>query len=104
VIVANVPVGATTGLINVQNYGGSVNSATAFIIEPLFLSITNLGTNTVAISWTTNATGYFLQYTTNLLTTNNTWSNEPVAAQIIGGKATVTNAVTNAQKYYRLRN
>jgi hypothetical protein len=104
VIVANVPLGATTGLITVQNFGGSVNSATAFIIDPLLLSITNLNSNIVAISWTTNAVGYSLQFTTNLLTTNNTWSNEPVSVQIIGGKNTVTNSATNAQKIYRLRN
>ena len=104
VIIANVPIGATTGPITVQTPGGNVTTTSNFNVVPLLLSITNLSPNTVAISWTTNAPGYFLQYAMNLQSSNTVWSNEPVSTQIIGGKVTVTNAVTNAQKYYRLRN
>jgi hypothetical protein len=104
-IIANVPVGATTGPITVKTYGGSATTTSNFTIVPLLLSITNFNSNTVAISWTTNAPGFFLQYTGNMKATNNTWTNEPTAPKIIGGQVTVTNSVTNAaQKYYRLRN
>jgi hypothetical protein len=104
VVMANVPVGATSGHITVQTIGGNVTSTGNFTVDPLLLAISNIGSNTVAISWTTNAPGYFLESTMSLLASNNLWSNEPIAAQIIGGKVTVTNALTNAQKYYRLRN
>lgn len=104
-IFANVPLGATTGLLTVQTPGGNATSSSNFNIMPLLLSITNLDANTVAISWTTNAPGFFLQSSMGLQSSNNVWSNELAAAQIIGGKVTVTNSVTNAaQKYYRLRN
>jgi large repetitive protein len=101
-IVATVPLGATTGPITVQTHGGSVTTTNNFVIESLLLSITNLDASTVRVSWTTNAPGFVLQSSTNLISSDN-WSNEPVAAQIIGGRETVTNSETVPQKYYRLR-
>lgn len=102
-ITTTVPFGATTGPIRVQTYGGNVSSGT-FFIEPLVLSITNLDTNVVQLSWTTNAPGFQLQSAVNLLSTNTVWSNDTNATQVIGGLATVTEATTNApQKSYRLR-
>jgi large repetitive protein len=100
-IVAYVPSGASTGPITLKTYGGTAVSANNFLTDILTLSIATIDTNTIAISWTTNAQGFTLQSTTNV---SGSWSNEVVAPVIIGGKATVTNATSAPQKYYRLRN
>jgi hypothetical protein len=103
-LLTSVPSGATTGPISISGLGGTVNSST-FFIEPLLLSITNLDAATVRVAWTTNAPGFNLQSTTNLLSTNHVWANETNATQTIGGRVTFTNTTTGVpQKYYRLRN
>lgn len=101
-LVTTVPLGATTGPITVSTRGGNAISS-SFFIEPLILSLTNLDASTVQVSWTTNAPGFVLQTTTNLLSTNNVWTDDTNATQIIGGAVTVTNKTTSVpQKFYRL--
>jgi hypothetical protein len=56
------------------------------------LTIIRSGTN-VVLTWPTNATGFTLQSTTNLVSA--IWSN-------ISGQFAVTNPITGAQKFYRL--
>jgi hypothetical protein len=104
VLIANVPIGASTGPITVRSRGGNLTTTNNFIVIPLVLAIANLDSNTVQISWTTNAPGYRLQSTAGVLSTNNVWTNEPAPPLIIGGKETVTNALVIPQKFYRLRN
>ncbi|MDB6058601.1 MAG: domain, repeat protein [Verrucomicrobiales bacterium] len=102
-VMTTVPAGATTGPITLKTFGGIVNSS-SFFIEPLILGVTNLNDTTLRLSWTTNAPGFGLQSTTNLLSANTAWANETNATQLIGGKVTFTNNTTSfPQKYFRLR-
>ena len=55
----------------------------------------------VIITWPTNAVGYSLQFTTNLVTPI-AWSPAAPVATVVNGQNTVTNAVTGTQKFYRL--
>jgi hypothetical protein len=99
-----VPAGASTGPISVTTVAGTAVTTSNFFIEPLVLSITNLNSSIVQISWTTNAPGFVLQSTTNLSNSGTSWSNEPVPPQIIGGVETVTNSNGLPEKFYRVRN
>ncbi|MEO6035973.1 MAG: IPT/TIG domain-containing protein [Verrucomicrobiota bacterium] len=95
-----VPTNATTGPISVVAPGGTGSSAANFVIDVVTVSISRL-TNAVAISWPSSATGFALQASTNLGSTN--WiavTNVPVVAN---GKNTVTNSTTNTATFFRLR-
>jgi uncharacterized repeat protein (TIGR03803 family) len=84
--------------------GGSFGSGTLFSISlpvtPLQLTIRLTGAN-IILTWSTNANGFTLQSTTNLVSPV-VWtavSPEPV---VVNGWNTVTNAVSGAQQFYRL--
>ena len=81
--------------------GWSSNSiATGFTTVGPLLTGVKIGTNMV-FTWSTNARGFRLQWTTNAATTS--WSNA-ISASIINGKYTVTNTVTtNGRALYRLK-
>jgi uncharacterized repeat protein (TIGR03803 family) len=64
------------------------------------LAIFPSGTN-VVLTWPTNATGYTLQSTTNLVSTT-VWSNVSPAAVVVNTNNAVTNAISDKQKFYRL--
>jgi hypothetical protein len=102
VIIATVPAGATTGPISVLAPAGTATTTNNFTVELLILSIAKLSQAMVAISWTTNAPGFTLQFSTNLMATN-LWFSEGVAPVIMNGKNTVTNDITLPRKFYRLR-
>ena len=102
-ITANVPLGASSGTISVVAPGGTAVSAVSFTVEPLKLFIDRLTNNFIAVSWTTNATGFGLQFATNLISTNNLWSVETSAVQVVNGKNTVTNLISAPEKFYRLK-
>jgi hypothetical protein len=53
------------------------------------------------LTWPTNATGFTLQSTTNLVSTT-VWSNVSPAAVIVNTNNAVTNAISGKQKFYRL--
>lgn len=62
----------------------------------------NLAGSDVVLTWPTNAPGFLLQSTTNLSSPAiwNTVHSEPV---VVGGQNTVTNLISGAQQFYRLR-
>jgi hypothetical protein len=52
-------------------------------------------------TWLTNYTGFVLQSNTNLVSTN--WSTVSPAPVVLSGQNTVTNPISGAQKYFRLK-
>ena len=56
---------------------------------------------TVIVTWPTNAAGFTLQSTTNLVSTT-VWSNVSPAAVVVNTNNAVTNAISGTQKFYRL--
>jgi uncharacterized repeat protein (TIGR03803 family) len=64
------------------------------------LTIFPSGAN-VVLTWPTNATGFTLQSTTNLVLTT-VWSNVSPAAVVVNTNNAVTNAISGKQKFYRL--
>jgi uncharacterized repeat protein (TIGR03803 family) len=78
--------------------GGWYGIGTVFSLPAVFpgvpqLTIIRSGTN-VILTWPTNATGFTLQSTTNLVPTT-VWSN-------LSGQFSVTNPISGARKFYRL--
>ncbi|MBI3850748.1 MAG: hypothetical protein HY298_10820 [Verrucomicrobia bacterium] len=70
------------------------------IIEPpMALGIVKIG-NEVIITWPTNAVGFLLESTTNLL---NAWSTNSPPPVIINSQNTVTNTVGGGNVFYRLK-
>ena len=57
--------------------------------------------STVQLSWGTNSTGFTLQSTATLLSTNNTWSPVAGSATVSGTNYVQTDAISGA-KFYRL--
>ncbi len=55
----------------------------------------------VILTWPTNAVGFTLQSTTNLVSPA-VWSSNCPAPVVIVGQNTITNPTTGAQKFYRL--
>ncbi|MCI0748593.1 MAG: hypothetical protein L0Y58_24555 [Verrucomicrobia subdivision 3 bacterium] len=68
-------------------------------LEPL-LSGTKLGTN-IVLTWTTNSSGFALQWSTTPTTPN--WTNAEPSPVVVNGQFTVTNGMTGSLKLYRLR-
>ena len=64
------------------------------------LNITPSGTN-VILTWTNNATGFTLEFTTNLVPPA-VWSTNSTAPVVISGQNTITNPISGTQKFYRL--
>ncbi len=84
--------------------GGAFGNGTVFSlslppIAPL-LTILGAGTN-VVLTWPTNAAGFNLQSTTNLVEPV-VWAAVAPAPVILNGNNTVTNPISGAQKFYRL--
>ena len=69
--------------------------------EPLpVLRIARAPTNTL-VAWTTNASGFVLEMTTIVPTTN--WSAETSVRGIVGAEFTVTNALVQSNRFFRLK-
>jgi hypothetical protein len=68
--------------------------------SPAQLTIVPSGTN-VVLTWSTNAVGFTLQSSTNLLSPA-AWVTNSSAPVVIAGQNTLTNPITGAQKFYRL--
>jgi hypothetical protein len=100
---------AGRGLAAAQNPNGFDRSSS---IDPFFfsvlpeplpppkLTITACGTN-VILSWPTNAVGFTLQSTTNVLSPAS-WVTNSVAPVIVNGQNNVTNPISGPQQFYRL--
>ena len=72
------------------------------IRSPLSLAITSLGDQGI-ITWPTNAIGFMLESTADLLLSNS-WSPVSPAPIIINGQNTVTNTIGTGSQFYRLKN
>jgi uncharacterized repeat protein (TIGR03803 family) len=82
--------------------GGSSGGGTVFSITlpgPPQLAITLSGAN-VVLAWPTNAAGFTLESTTNLLPA--AWSTNLPAPVVINGQNVVTNAISGTQQFYQL--
>ena len=55
----------------------------------------------VILTWPTNATGFTLQSTTNLISPV-VWTTNSPAPVVVNGQNTVTNLISGRQKFYRL--
>ena len=83
-------------------YGGSSNYGTVFSLSlPLpQLTITHSGANAI-LTWPTNAVGFGLQSTTNLVSPV-VWSTVSPGPVVVNGQNTVTDPISGPQKFYRL--
>ncbi|HXR49220.1 MAG TPA: choice-of-anchor tandem repeat GloVer-containing protein [Candidatus Limnocylindrales bacterium] len=79
---------------------GTVFSFTFASISPPLLAINPSGTN-VILTWPTNATGFTLESTTNLMAPA-VWITNATAPAIVNTNNAVTNGITGTQKFYRL--
>jgi hypothetical protein len=84
-----------------DNHGAwsGYSAATAFSTLAPTLSVTKQAGN-VVISWPTNATGFALEYSTDLTTTN--WNPVSPDPMILGNRNVVTNGMTNPATFFRL--
>lgn len=81
--------------------GGWGGTTTIFSIElPVTLTIATSGAN-VSLSWPTNAAGFNLQSTTNLVS-QAAWTAVSPAPVIVNALNTVTKPISAAQQFYRL--
>jgi hypothetical protein len=75
------------------------NAGSAGKCMPPQLAIILSGTN-VVLTWTNTATGFTLQYTTNLSPA--TWGTNLPTPVVVNGQNTVTNAISGTHRFYRL--
>jgi len=85
--------------------GGSSNNGTVFSLAlppatPPQLTISSSSTN-VILTWPTNAAGFTLQSTTNLVSPA-VWTTVSPAPVVVNGQNTVTNPISGTQQFYRL--
>src|SRR5665213_1563565 len=83
-------------------HGGSSGNGTVFSLSlplPPQLTIIPSGDN-VILTWPTNAAGFTLQSTTNLVSPA-VWSSVAPAAVIVNTNNAVTNSISGAQQFYR---
>jgi hypothetical protein len=64
------------------------------------LNIQVSGAN-VVLTWPTNATGFTLEFATNLA--SSVWNTNSAPTIVIGGQNTVTNPISGTQMFYRLK-
>ncbi len=98
--------GSAAGTYNVvvTNIAGSITSSNATLtvtVPPPVLAVIRQGTNLV-LFWSTNWTGFTLQSTTNLAGSP-VWVSNPPPPVVSSSNYVVTNAITEAQKLYRLK-
>jgi uncharacterized repeat protein (TIGR03803 family) len=85
--------------------GGSSGNGTVFSLSlpPIGgpqVTISISGAN-VVLTWPTNAAGFILQSTTNLVSPP-VWTTNSPAPVVVNGQNTVTNLILGAQQFYRL--
>jgi uncharacterized repeat protein (TIGR03803 family) len=90
-----------TTLYGTTSSGGSSGSGTVFsLFIPPQLTIIPSAAN-VVLTWPTNATGFTLQSTTNLVSPT-VWNTNLPSPIVVNGQNTVTNPISGAQQFYRL--
>ena len=95
------------GMYGTANFGGSSGNGTVFslalgsVSAPApTLTIVPSGAN-VILTWPTDAAGFTLQSTTNLVSPV-IWTNVSPGAVVVNGQYAVTNPVSGTNKFYRL--
>jgi hypothetical protein len=91
-----------TGTVNAGDHLSfqfNVNSTSISSLAPQ-LTITRSGA-TITLTWPTNAAGFTLQSTTNLVATA-VWTNVSPASVVVNTNNVVTNTISGTQKFYRL--
>ena len=88
-------------LYGTANAGGSSGGGTvfSFTLSGPRLTITPAGTS-VILTWSTSASRYALQSTTNLAAA--VWNSVSPSLVVVNGQNTVTNPIAGTQKFYRL--
>jgi uncharacterized repeat protein (TIGR03803 family) len=92
-------------LFGTAESGGSSGYGTVFSLvlaatSPPQLTIVASGTN-IILTWPASATGFTLQFATNLVSPT-VWSSVSPAPVVINGQNAVTNVISGTQKFYRL--
>jgi hypothetical protein len=93
-----------TNLITVTAHdatGNSGNAALTVTYNLPTLGIARQNSN-IILTWPTNAVGFILENATNLPAAS--WTTNSTSPSIVNGQNTVTNAISNATKFYRLIN
>ena len=80
------------------NFGDATGLSATIVLLPI-LSIAS--GNPPALSWPTNATGFFLESATNLPPAGS-WIRFPATATVVGINFVITNAGTEPQRFFRL--
>lgn len=98
------PVGlllSSNTLYGITTSGGSSNAGLVFslTLPPPQMDITPSG-GSIIVTWPTNDAGYMLKSTTNLSTT--AWSTVSSVPALINGRNSITNALSDKQRFYRL--
>jgi uncharacterized repeat protein (TIGR03803 family) len=88
-------------LYGTTEYGGTGADGTVFSLSLVpRIGIVRSGTN-VVMTWTTNLTGFTMEFTTNLAPTAD-WVSNPAAPGILNGQYALTNSISGRQKFFRL--
>lgn len=87
------------GVNNYREWLAGSDPTNPFSFPPL-LTLIPYGAN-VILTWPTNAVGFTLQSTTNLVSPA-AWSTNSPGPVVIGGQNVVINPITSAQKFFRL--
>lgn len=102
---ATVPVGALSGLISVTAPAGTAFSASPFTLNS-DISVPALDFNvsggSIQLAWPTNLIPFTLQATTNVAAAA-TWTNILTTPAKVGNSNVITEPMTGAGKYYRLK-
>jgi uncharacterized repeat protein (TIGR03803 family) len=89
-------------LYGTASQGGNLGAGTVFSLSlpPPQLTITHSGAN-VILTWPTNAVGYTLQSTTNLVSPAE-WATNSHTPVVINGQNSITSPIFGARQFYRL--
>ena len=93
-------------LYGTADRGGTSGYGTVFSLSLESVGVPQLtiipsGAN-VILTWATNATGFILQFTTNLVSPID-WSTNSPAPVVVNGQNTVTNPASGGQTFFRLK-
>jgi uncharacterized repeat protein (TIGR03803 family) len=84
----------------VQGGTGGVGTVFSLTLPGPQLNIADMGANAI-LSWSTNFSGYTLEFTTNLAVPA-FWDTNQTTPAVVGEENVVTDAISTSQKFYRL--